>query len=869
MHTLFWRRPLPFTAYNVDDRLPYNVLFQIVADDGIDSADLQIEREKAKSVNFVLKEDVIPSKEDTSSCELSHDEHLEENEDGGIDRKPGPSFSFSVEQPIPNSPGSIRRKTTASPTHCSDDEKISTLSRKKQAAARPNTPPKIPPPTSQNFQSTCDKKINERDSLSYDSNGDGGTYYDSDALENQDDRLHRLTELGFTDSSNAEQSAPLFPHIVSAQKPAVRTEYVKNSTVQNPKINEAAPTDGAATPTVATVRPESSSSVVFNRPQREISRLLVEKMPLEILKRMVIRWPVGDEQFQDHSILNSNRLTITVWDVAGDPLQQNFIPLFFSNRCMFICMYNLTKELDVPSDSHSKLELSNVDGSILTNAQVLESWIGCATAFKKDTPSEPFRCTSETPLLPPIILSCSYEDSLPPNSPTTTFHRFFERKSFEGYNKHLVEANSPSALRMSNLSESISYRSAESGNETTYCGHHFLRREIDHLARQMPYILDKIPVQWVKFEQLLYGLQQQKKLTLLYDDLAKYVQEHCKLSGPLQVLPALAHFHDIGIIVHFYRHPELCNLIVTNPQWLANALSSLITSNPGKWVTPDVQNAFANLRDNGAIGKDNLQLAYRCARMAQRHWNEMLFILNCMDLICCHPSLHKDNAIFLPAMVTKGAPDPFIITGDDDPCQLLFSTKNCVVPIAIFNQLVTRCIRSTQYSPRLFYQFAHFQLNADYHLLLWKEHTAIVFLVQQNMSITCPFCRGEDVERYEFTPKCSHISHLISESLEFMPTDNIATLIETSTNSGVDAKLHLSFPDTNVTQPKVCSRVLEFVMKNLEFLNSCWFPGLDVELQGRSSRGGNGKCTVLDQVWKHTVLNSGGASRDVAVWFEK
>ncbi len=400
--------------------------------------------------------------------------------------------------------------------------------------------------------------------------------------------------------------------------------------------------------------PETNSdSIFFSRSQRELSRLLVEKLPLEILKRMVIRWPVGNEVFRDHSDLASSRLMITVWDAAGDPLQQNFIPFFFSDRCFFVATYNLMKNMDKPCESYNNKDLTNIDGSVPTNADVLEGWIGNITAFQRSTPCIPFHCIKQTPLLPPLVLACTNIDRPVVANKPNQFHEFFDRESFSSYKKHLVEASSPSALCLSNHYETLVNKSEEEVPEIPYGGHHLLRREIDYLARLMPYMHDRVPVQWVKFEQLIYGLQQQKKVILLYDDLARYIQEHCKLSGPLQVLPVLSHFHDVGVISYFYRHPELCNLVITNPQWLASALSSLITSNPGKWITPEVKNAFSKLGREGVVEKEMLQLAYRCAHMRQRYWNEMVFILNCMDLICCHPSLHSSNSLYVPAMVLQ------------------------------------------------------------------------------------------------------------------------------------------------------------------------------------------------------------------------
>jgi len=619
-------------------------------------------------------------------------------------------------------------------------------------------------------------------------------------------------------------------------------------------------------------KPVDSSMLIFNRTRHELSRLLVEKLPLELLKRMVIRWPVGDEHHTDRSSLSANRLALTVWDSSGDPLQASFIPLFFSEQTLFITTYNLSTELDDPCASYVNHKLLNVDGSIPTNAEVLESWLGAATAFTKRMPSEPFRCSDQTPILPPIILTCTKSDHTSLKSSPVLFHHFFERPTFSSFQKHLVVGDKPSALRLSNLYETISMRS-EKDLDVPYSGHHLLRREIEYLTRHLPFYRDNVPIQWVKFEQLIFGLQQQKKLIVLYSDLARYIGEHCKLFGPLHILPVLSHFHDIGTIIHFYRHPDLSQLIITKPQWLMSVLGAIITSTPGRSITQDIQGAYRKLGETGFVAKEILQLAYRCARLRQKHWNEVLFIMNGMDLLTCHPSVHELKSVYLPCMATSPAPSPFVIPTVNDPLPIHFrSSCEATLPIALFNQLVVRCIRACQYKPVLHHKMAHFRLNSSYHLLLWLDHTSIVVLVQPHTDKLCADCISESAEKFGFEPFCSNIKHLIGEDVELMGTDDISILINKSTNCGVDENLHLSLPDypdeeeaAGVKSLKqVCFKVIKFVTENLQFLCNCWFPGLDLQQCIRSLTG---EFTVLDQFWRYTVLYEGKADEKVAVWY--
>lgn len=594
----------------------------------------------------------------------------------------------------------------------------------------------------------------------------------------------------------------------------------------------------------------------------ELSRLLLENVPREILKRMVIRWPVGDEPVVvSRAELNKQRLMITVWDVSGDPLQHNFTPFFFSHRCLFISLYNLTRALNDASESYASRNLRDVDGKIPTNAEALENWLGYVNAFSTRMPMIPFRCSNKTPVIPPVIVACSFADMEEVKEHPITFHDFFRRPSFSSYRKHLVDGNEPSALVISSK--------FENEGEEAYAGHNLLRREIDHLARQMPFCTDNVPIQWVKFEQLIYGLQEQKKIILLYNDLTRYVSEHCKVSGTLQMLPILSHFHDVGVISHFYRHPLLSNIIITRPQWLADALGSVIVSSPSRFVTTEVQVAFTKLAQEGIVSKDMLLLAYRCGKMHQRYWNETLFILNCMDLVCCHPSCHPSESLYIPCLVSQLAPplEPLADSCSDDSSStvLHFSSGSAAFPIAVYNQFIVRSIRSCGYSPKLFYGAAHLQLTPSYHLLVLKHHTSISIQIQCNHSQCCQPCLESDTTHHPPSTVCSHIQHILGEELEYSPTDNIGTLIDISTKlTPTDDPFLPSSPDDSASLALLCPQVLSFAKHHLNFLTGCWFPGLRLDLLAHIDNSP----VVLDQYWQHNVLRTGKSPPSLRVWFD-
>ena len=658
----------------------------------------------------------------------------------------------------------------------------------------------------------------------------------------QDDRLHRFAmesdNMAAPEGDTEPVAAPVPPQTVQS----VQQQQQQRQQQQPPVHSAPGSADkGKLEPTKSGNEIQDS---LFPK-SRELTRLLVEKIPVEILKRTIMRWPVQDEHTDEQPSLYRDRMAITIWDAAGDPLQQNFIPLFFTIHSIYVVLYNLNEPLDDTSPSYNRS-----DSCAATNAEVMEDWIGCVTAFAKPIPSEPFRCTKKTPVLPPLILTCTHdEDDDVDGAPSKcNFNPFFSRSSFKSYSKHLVESDYPTAVRISNKYESIT-------EDEEYCGHHFLRREMDYLARQMPYAQESIPVQWVKFEQLVYGLLEQRKVILLYDDMAKYVAEHCKLTDLLQLLPMLSYYHDVGVLVFFYRHPQLKRFVIVKPQWLIDALAAVITSASGKWITAEVKEAFKNLTVTGTIRREVVSLAYRCAHLPNRHWNEFLFTLNSMDLVCCHPCLHEQKSLYIPCMVAERAPSNIFVTTEKDPAVLKFSCSGAL-PIALYNQLITCCIRNSQYAANIFNQNCHIRLNQLYHLIIRKERSSIDFLVQSDTSDFCSFCQQNEI-KYPVSPCCNRIRHLLGEDVEILPSDIVASLCD---QSDTQSTYSLALSDEINSQHKVCVQVLSFLSNTLEYLCEYWFPGLKLSL---TSNG-----VILDQYWKHSVFKKSSVSRQLAMWFD-
>jgi hypothetical protein len=485
--------------------------------------------------------------------------------------------------------------------------------------------------------------------------------------------------------------------------------------------------------------------------------------------------------------------------------------------------------------------LTNLQGSCPTNGEVIDEWLAGVMAQTSHTPLGLSHAQQSHPQLPPLIFATPFGDS----DDMRPFSEFFTFEFFKRYRKHMVE---PNYIAISNLHENLL--------SDDYCGHHYLRREVDHLARQMPYVKDMVPVQWVKFEQLLHSLIEQKKVVIQLADLERYIAERCDIIGPLQVEPVLSYFNDLGVIIHFHRHPALSQLLVIKPQWLLNSLSAIFESSTTKWITTEVRQAFNGLLSKGYIRRDVLLLAYRCAHLAPRYWNEVLYFLNYMDLIACHSSLHSTVSIYIPAMVSRSPPAFSFGPTDSDPSTLFFSCESSLFPLSLFNQLVVRCIRCCPYQPVLYHEIVHLRLNHSHHLILRREGTSLRFLVQANTIRFCSNCT-EDEQSYNIIDECNHITHIIDNEKDLIPGEHLQTyevFLSQLPNILLGVTNDMSFLS------EICPLVLSFLQKTIDFLLICWYPGLTLQLKAEDGQ-------TIDRKWKQTVLRKGSVPERLAMWF--
>ena len=537
----------------------------------------------------------------------------------------------------------------------------------------------------------------------------------------------------------------------------------------------------------------------------------LSQVPQEILRRLILRWNISEHP----KYLDSHCTTLSICDTSGHPLMLNVTPLFFTRRCIYLGVVDISKPIDMSSRPHVNACLTNLYGHIPSNAEVIDEWLTVAAAQTKPLPVEPLGIShARCPRLPPIILVGAQVDKCSNNN--CELQKVSEFLNSRCFLYHMSQYDPPTIFCCSSMMESQS----EYGEDTAFmphAGHHLLRREIDTLARILPYSQEKIPLKWLKCQQIICSLQEQQKHLLFFEELSEFLKAQCPGQfTDVEVHIMLLHYHSLGNVCYYSAHKQLSQLVITDPQWLMNAAASVIKPPVRPWYTQAIKEEFTQLAQQGIVETSVLQLPYRYFSLPSQMWNQFVFIMDCFELFCLHPLMDKKQ-MMVPCVVTDLAPVFLIPKSHPKGVTMHFKVESSTFPEMLFYQTVSCAVRSaTRYLPTLYRHLAHIQLTQSYHLVLMKVKSQLIVKVEPQ----CEICSREaaDMALEPCYPKW--------EETEFIKAETIAQIKRKPISEH-----QLVFFDCDCLE-KICPTILQFLQYNIEYLCQCWMPGLvyNVEL---------------------------------------
>ncbi|KAL3888912.1 hypothetical protein ACJMK2_001272 [Sinanodonta woodiana] len=154
-----------------------------------------------------------------------------------------------------------------------------------------------------------------------------------------------------------------------------------------------------------------------------------------------------------------------------------------------------------------------------------------------------------------------------------------------------------------------------------------LKRRIFELAKQQPHWGEEKPARWLPLEQAIMTMKASgiKVASLsLIEEINRSSSIKIEDRGELEVF--LNFQHDIGTILYF-KDDSLREKIILDPQWMIDAIKSLITDHRFIEQNPTVTKEWYSFNDNGKLTHELIDAIWTKKEKPDFHDNKEYLIL--------------------------------------------------------------------------------------------------------------------------------------------------------------------------------------------------------------------------------------------------
>ena len=452
-------------------------------------------------------------------------------------------------------------------------------------------------------------------------------------------------------------------------------------------------------------------------------------LDVSILNRLHFRW--ANEVFQKTPYPEeTDYLSLNFWDFSGDSKFHIFAPFFFCGRSGYIVTYNSIKLYEEHTRAKAEPDaVSETEEGLLFWFSLISSILSPSSIYLDAlTPAK-----SEIAWTPAVITVGTHSDQL--ESPET--QKAVKLLVRNIINKHRREFSfyirDPIYTFLLNTREDEQFieESEEAGAEMKPL--HFLRRDIENLAFEIPLLRQPIPLQWSQFERIIYELREQRKEVNTLKNVINHISDQAQIREPMEVIPMLSYFHDIGMILFYSKHPILRQYIILEPQFFVDLVANLI--NPTKSFTNSVsKDAKAQLHTTGRLIDKFRMCAWVDIPLGEESEQMVIEILEVMNIIA-QPKIWKSiktkvDIFYAHSFVERKSPPSFQKDlkemGRISPLYFLFQCKHLLKNL--FTYLICACIKEGIREPELYVDVAYITLETI-TLCLFLESEAIGFSI--------------------------------------------------------------------------------------------------------------------------------------------
>eukprot|EP00117_Sycon_ciliatum_P005868 scpid18796/ scgid0488/ Probable serine/threonine-protein kinase pats1; Protein associated with the transduction of signal 1 len=360
----------------------------------------------------------------------------------------------------------------------------------------------------------------------------------------------------------------------------------------------------------------------------------------------------------------SEQVLVRIYDFAGQPVYYNTHSVFMSESGVYLLVHNMAKSLQgeaqvrFSEDGHERV--IDKDEFLSTNLDYLYSWMSAVytatgSALSGRSPlnnadavvddgeetddnsslSDP-GAGSNTYVDPPVLVVGTHRDDVAKRGHHMLAKAIIEKS--EELDKHL--GSKAYGLHLSRPFFFVDNSVSGSGVEDPEVA--LLRQSIRSHAMRQPGTRQRVPIKWLKCELLIEKLVHQEHVTHMSFKDFQALAAKVEIRDPETLRTMLEFYNRLGVLVYFGNSPQLHNLVVLDPQWLANVFKQLITVPPMDELNPQQAAWWKCVTETGLLHANLVKDIWSDEKLRPQR-SKLLAIMAKFDLVCpFHTSYRVD-----------------------------------------------------------------------------------------------------------------------------------------------------------------------------------------------------------------------------------
>ena len=402
----------------------------------------------------------------------------------------------------------------------------------------------------------------------------------------------------------------------------------------------------------------------------------------------------------------------TFWDFAGQSVYYVTHPLFLTARAMFLLVYDLSLNPDdkaKPVLKQGIYEESEESYNIKTNFDYLDFWMRSVASLARSQ-AEGYRLEEPPSVtLPPVFLVCTHADNpYDQGDPRKLALKIFGCLKRKPYGAHLCDVfwidNTSLSVKNSDCPEVVR-----------------LRQEIVAVAKELPFINETIPINWLKFEKALQAKKVMGNKRISLETAKDIAKTDCNIVDGKEFETLLNYLHDIKSLIHYEDTVQLNKLVVLDPQWLVDVFKKVITVKPYDPKEKELLHLWRKLESKGILDEKLVAHVWGPLFEDKETLESLIGIMERFSLLCpwsVHASSNRQYLV--PSMLMSCPTSELLELVESANIPSLFvKFSNGEVPPAFFPRLVVQFIQWgrerfwSEETPQLFMGFARFYTSED------------------------------------------------------------------------------------------------------------------------------------------------------------